>query len=165
MSGLLDETIISLKVLSKFRDYDTLHYRLNVVSGNFVIEKAGILSGFTRMMTGQSRSRTIDHIKKVFDDSQYLLQMNLQSAYLDIPEPASITNVQQEKARSILLTIKILSEEIERALKGLEALEETYGGDSTVCSRIELIRVHGQRMILTIADHVEKVEKQLCHKI
>jgi hypothetical protein len=161
MSGLLDETIIALKVLSKLRDYDSNQYRLNVVAGKFVIGRTWTFSSLTRMLTGQKRSRTVEHCKKMFDDSQYILNMNLQSTYLDIPDPSEVTSVQQEKARSIITTVKNLSEEIEKALLGLEALQETYAGDSTICARLDLIRVQGQRMILMIANHVEKVEKLL----
>jgi hypothetical protein len=161
MSSLLEDIVLNLKVIAKLSDHRNEQFKLNVGTGEPVIQKITFFSPITRFFSGESRSKTLEFVTKTFQNCHHLVDMYLNSTYMEINKAKTISQYQKSKAQEILTSLQSLSTELENSIGGLDALKETYTNDCTISARIEILKVKAQRMILTIAQAVEQVSNSI----
>jgi hypothetical protein len=164
MSSLMEDTLLNLKVISKLTEYDCNSYRINVLTGRPVIQKIGVFSWVSRAFSGESRLKTVEYLSKVFRQCDDLVQITICSTKMVLPPNVPLTVYQRDKAANMIASLRTLSQELENSIGGLEAVQGTYQGDSTVSSQIELLISQAQSMIIRIARKVEETDAQLADR-
>ena len=157
---LTEDLILNLKVIAKLAEHETGKYRLNVRTGEPIIEKNGVFSFLTRFVNGESRVKTIDFITKTYHNCSHVVDLFLNSTFLQMSNP-TITGYQSKKASDIVVCLGTIASELEQSFSGLDALKQAYTEDFTTCAKIDILQVKAQRMILQIAECVEQTKRNI----
>lgn len=140
MSRLMDDAILKLKVISKLADYEHGRYKLNVQSGNPIIERVTLASSFFRYFSGESRYKTIFYVNKIYFECEQLVALYIDSKSLDFEK---------------ILSLQEVGAELEASIPGLEKLKLTYTADSTVSARIDILKARVWRLVSKIEECVQ----------
>lgn len=136
----MDNAILKLKVISKLADYEHGQYKLNVQSGDPIIERVTLMSSFMRYFSGESRYKTIFYVNRIYFECEQLVDLYIDSRSLDFEK---------------ILSLQEVSVELETSVPGLEKLKLTYSADSTVSARIDILKGRVKRLVAKIEECIQ----------
>lgn len=159
----MEELLLKLKVIGKLSSHDNSECKLRGVTGNHPSVDPGFKFGFlSRWWNGDSSESTVQFITRTFYDCAQLVDLNTQSTFLYITESRSddVSEYQRVKANEIIITLVAISKELEKAIEGLDILQTTYKNDYRVTGKLDIQKVKAQRIIIKIAEHVERFSER-----
>ena len=157
MAIFMDEMILNLKVIGRLTDKCTL----NVSTGEPVIQQVGFVSSVVRFLSGESRTKTLEFVQKTFQTCESMVGMTLNSTFLQMSKSELITSYQRSRALEMVASLSAVSLALESSIKGLNALGGCYKDDFTICAKLDILKTKGERLVLSIAQSIERVEVHL----
>lgn len=154
--SITDDVLLQLKVIASLSDFRDGGFRLEVGSGEPVIARNTRFSAISRFFAGESRSRTLKFVSRTYNICAQVVEMHLASTYLNMHKSRDVTEYQIRKACEITSLLSTMSKELESSLKGLTSLKIVYEGDHGVSAKIDLLTDKANRLILAIAQSVER---------
>jgi len=132
-----DEIILDLKILSNIQKGGKI---CTTTDGHIALETRSSFQGIRRLITGDSRIRTIEKINNIINSAFDKTNDIQRSKYIDIYEKNKTpmeTEIQRHNEDIELL--QSLANEFNSAIRGLEHLCETYNDDAETSSKLKII--------------------------
>jgi hypothetical protein len=163
MVNLVDENVVALRIIAKLGTQDNKGSKLYLHSGGPSIHRPGWFSWLYRGSYGESREATYKHVEKVFSTTFQLVDMLLNSTYLESAELQDVSNYQRQKMGETLDTLELLQRELDAALCGVDAMLGLYAHDGAFTSKLEVLKSKALRAVLRTAKAVEEHRKNAHH--
>ena len=156
-TNMSDEMLLKkLKILSKIPQGGKLCVHPD---STITIEKESGLQGVKRLLSGDNRTKTVDIIKKIIQDSCRVAQGYIDHKYMDIylfKEKPGETAVQEHN--KLVHSLELLKNELKNCKTGINTLKEsTYHGDADVEAELEIILEEIDSKIEDIEQKIKRV--------
>lgn len=155
MSNLIDETVIALRIIAKLGVSANKGCKLYLKGNEPCIHRPGLFSWLYRGGYGESRSSTYNHVERVASTTFQLMEMLLNSVFLEDQQNQKPSTYQKQKSNETLDNLALLSRELDAALAGIDAMLDVYRQDGAFSSKLEVLKSKTQRVILTTQQAVE----------
>jgi hypothetical protein len=156
MNSILEDLLLKLKVIGKLGTQDASDCKLSFRGNEPGLERQGMFTWMSRWYNGDSRDFTVTFIQKTVSECKEVTNLYMSSTFLCLNDLSAVSDHQRQKASDIVSCLQMLLQELEEALKGIDALKNTYRDNGRIQARLDITKNHGERIVLLISNAVEK---------
>lgn len=155
-STLTDEVMLNLKIISKLANPENAGSKLYLRTVVAAISKPGWFSGLGRTLWGESRETAMEYLHKTYHSCFQIIEIAMHSNYMQASaDQEKISAYQKVKASEIVAVLSALATELDSSLVGIDSMLLMYCDDSTLTSRLEILKTKAQFVIMSTRRGVE----------
>ncbi len=148
MNDITDKILVNLKIISKIQPCD----KVRILNETSTIERDSLTSWLSRWIHGDSRDKTMTHIRTVINDTINITNDIMNSTYIN--NRSRTTVYEENEFTKSLHMLFLIRNELESSKSGIENLQKTYEMDINVISQLEVI-------VNKIDSHLNIVDRKL----
>ena len=157
--SIYEQIVLKLKVIGKLADQNNKDCKLTLRGTDPGLDAPGSFTWITRWFSGDGKDSTVQFITRTLAECSELIYLNVHSTFLTVTE-SNVTEYQRQKASDTINVLQSVSLELERAVEGIESLKKTYKDHSTTHAKLDIQKTNGQRLVMVIANEMEKCSKK-----